>query len=409
MESFMSRRLSGGILTASALLIFLISIRSSMAADGYPPKPQDVGVKSTESNPFEVPDGSIEDLQKYIEGLSKLHPSSGLPQAVVELHRKRAAAQLTACEKILSAKPTPDQARAAVRSKISALKVLGRLDDKTAQAGLEAALRQVEKLDLKDMVREVQLAALENRCGKAETLSDDEYVRLVERLKAYLKEGPFDGNSAGVAVTLAMAAEQSSRPALAIDAYRDFGKLLAPSKDARIAGTAASLLGAARRLELLGKVFELHGATVTNKPLDWKKYRGKVVLIDFFATWCGPCREEVPGILKCYKAFHKRGFEVVAISIDRERKAIEDYVEKEKLPWVILLDRNEARGTDKSMATYYGIFALPQMILVGKDGKVVALNARGDELRKKLEALLGPREANRSTNASGVAEKVQKQ
>ena len=68
---------------------------------------------------------------------------------------------------------------------------------------------------------------------------------------------------------------------------------------------------------------------------------------------------------------------MVSVSIDRDRKAIEDFVEREKLPWTILLDLNEARGTDKSLATYYGIFTIPQMILVGKDGKVLALNVRG--------------------------------
>ena len=162
------------------------------------------------------------------------------------------------------------------------------------------------------------------------------------------------------------------------------------------------MLGAARRLDLVGKPFVLEGSTVAGKPLDWKKYRGKVVLIDFFATWCGPCREEMPNIMKCYKAYRKRGFDVVSISIDRDRKAIEDFVEKEKYPWTVLLDRNEARGTDKSMATYYGIFTIPQMILVGKDGQVLALNVRGEQLGKKLEELLGPVEQGKSGKKQAV-------
>ena len=199
-----------------------------------------------------------------------------------------------------------------------------------------------------------------------------------------------------------MAAEQSNRPALAVKAYRELGKVLAASKDEKIAGTAAPMLGAARRLELVGKPFVLEGSTVAGKPLDWKKYRGKVVLIDFFATWCGPCREEMPNIMKCYKAYRKRGFDVVGISIDHDRKAIEDFVEKEKYPWTVLLDRNEARGTDKSMATYYGIFTIPQMILVGKDGKVLALNVRGEQLGKKLEELLGPADTGRASGRPHV-------
>jgi thiol-disulfide isomerase/thioredoxin len=234
---------------------------------------------------------------------------------------------------------------------------------------------------------------LDLRCERASTLGDNDIGRLVDRLKTYINESPPDGAPARLAVSLGMAAEESERPALAISIYRDFGNLLAPTKDNTIAGISLSLLGAARRLELVGKPFSLQGSTVANKPLDWKRYRGKVVLVDFFATWCGPCREEVPHILDCYKANRKRGFEVIAISIDRDRKPIEDYVEKEKLPWTILLDRNEARGTDKSLVTYYGIFAIPQMILVGKDGKVAALNVRGEQLKKKVDELLSTTES----------------
>jgi thiol-disulfide isomerase/thioredoxin len=398
-ETRMFHRMSGGILTA-ILWLLAGSWHGSTLADDNAARTQ--GGKPDAADPFQVPDGSIEVLQKYIDGLSKLHPSSSLPQAVVELHRKRAAAQLAACEKILSAQPKPDQgqAQAAVRAKVAALKVLGRLGDASAQESLEGTVGQVEKLGFPEMVREVQLAALDNRCEKAASLRDEEYEKLVDRLKEFLADG-VDGGSAALAVNLAMAAEASNRPTLAIKAYTTLGTLLTASNDAKIAGSAASMLGAARRLELVGKPFTLQGATVANKPVDWKKYRGKVVLIDFFATWCGPCREEVPGIVNCYKTYHKRGFEVIAISLDRDRKAIEDYVDKERLPWTILLDRNEARGTDKSMATYYGIFTIPQMILVGKDGKVVALDARGDRLRKKLEELLGPAETKKADAAPG--------
>ena len=96
--------------------------------------------KAAEKDPFEVPDGTIEELQKYIDGLNKIQPSSSLRPAVAELHKKRAASQLKACEKILAAKPTPEQAQAAVRVKVAALVLLGRLGDATAQARLEATV-----------------------------------------------------------------------------------------------------------------------------------------------------------------------------------------------------------------------------------------------------------------------------
>ena len=114
-----------------------------------------------------MPDGTIEELQKYIDGLNKIQPSSSLRPAVAELHKKRPTAQLKASEKILAAKPTPEQAQAAVRVKVAALAVLGRLGDETAQTGLEATVDQVRETRLKEMVREVQLAALESRGEQA--------------------------------------------------------------------------------------------------------------------------------------------------------------------------------------------------------------------------------------------------
>ena len=81
-------------------------------------------------------------------------------------------------------------------------------------------------------------------------------------------------------------------------------------------------------------------------------------------------------------------------------------MEKEKYPWTVLLDRNEARGTDQSMATYYGIFTIPQMFLVGRDGRVLALNVRGGQLGKKLEALLGP--VGDGEKGAGRVEKARK-
>jgi len=131
----------------------------------------------------------------------------------------------------------------------------------------------------------------------------------------------------------------------------------------------------ARRLRLPGNALKIEGDTVDGKPLDWESYRGRVVLVDFWATWCGPCCRELREIRKLYDKFHDKGFEVIGVSHDDDRAAVEAFLEKEKLPWVNLFRDGERRPP---VVEYYGIHGIPHCILVDRDGKVIkeGLNSR---------------------------------
>ncbi len=113
---------------------------------------------------------------------------------------------------------------------------------------------------------------------------------------------------------------------------------------------------------------------------------GKVVLIDFWATWCGPCRAEIPNIKDNYEKHQREGFEVIGISLDQmSGRELAEFVKKEEVPWTICRDADSSQ----SMAAYYGIQGIPQMILVGRDGTVITLNARGSALGPMVEKALG--------------------
>lgn len=419
---------------ASAILLGLAAFAVSAGYSASRAATADTsgGQKSAANDPFRVPDGTADQLQKYIEGLKRMPPPSSPRPAGAEFRHRRAAAQLAACEKLLTVKPvpTPDQVRMALRAKVAALLVLERLGDATAAGKVEATVQEARELTpppppaLKQtttpsqpappaklqgppgLVRDVEFAVLDGRAQQAAGMNATQYSQFVARLAEFLKRGAIDDDGTRVAIEAAMAGEEHQKRETAIATYTGLAAIMAASDDVKVNSAAVTLLGAARRLDLAGKPFVLHGATLAGRSVDMKKLKGKVVLVAFFATWCGPCRDEIPNIINCYRAYRKRGFEVVGVSLDRDRTALADFLDKEKYPWTVLLDHYEARGTDKSMATCYGIFTIPQMILVGKDGRVLSIDVRGQRLNVALAEQLGPPSAGPASKAADRAEQA---
>lgn len=114
--------------------------------------------------------------------------------------------------------------------------------------------------------------------------------------------------------------------------------------------------------------------------------KGKWVLIDFWASWCGPCRAEMPELVKVYKKFHANGFEVVGISLDDDAEDWQKAVKKMKLTWHHLSD---LAGWDSKAVKTYKVFGIPSNLLVNPKGKIVASNIELEELTEMLAEVLG--------------------
>lgn len=109
--------------------------------------------------------------------------------------------------------------------------------------------------------------------------------------------------------------------------------------------------------------------------------KGKYVLLDFWASWCGPCRQENPHLVKVYKSFKDKGFEIYGFSIDANRSAWLKAVEKDSLLWTNVQDAN---GSHSTMAAFYNVRAIPASFLINPQGVVIAKNVRGDDLERIL-------------------------
>ena len=135
----------------------------------------------------------------------------------------------------------------------------------------------------------------------------------------------------------------------------------------------------------IGDTPELTATTLEGKEIALEDYRGKVVLLDFWATWCPPCIEGLPEIKKAYAAYKDKGFEIIGISLDQNIEPLEEFIAEEDLNWINIYDANQ----DASLADQFSVSSIPTLYLLDQEGKIVALNPRGEGvLENELAKLL---------------------
>ena len=120
------------------------------------------------------------------------------------------------------------------------------------------------------------------------------------------------------------------------------------------------------------------------KAISLADFKGKVVLVEFWASWCGPCRSENPNLVKQYKTYNDKGFEIISVSLDEVKESWLKAIEQDQLEWTHVSD---LKGWNNEVGRLYGVRAVPASFLVDADGKIIANGLRGEPLNEKLAQL----------------------
>lgn len=198
-------------------------------------------------------------------------------------------------------------------------------------------------------------------------------------LEAFADEFPESPDAAEALLQLGMSQEFAGQFEEAEKWYREVASNFRQSENGKKA------VGALARLNSEGKPIRLRGSALSGGQVDLAGYRGKVVLIQYWATWCEPCKADMPHLKELFAKNRRRGFEIVGVCLDDDRGPAEAFVAQTKLPWKHIY---EPGGLNGRLANEMGVMTLPLMMLVDQQGQVARRNLQAAELEGELQQLL---------------------
>jgi thiol-disulfide isomerase/thioredoxin len=373
----------------SLATVFLAAVLS-FADDDEETKPAD--------NPYLPREGlSAEELREFIDRMQR-------SPKTVQLQPGFADAIGVAVDRLLAAKPSDELRAFGLSNKMQTLHLKAMHDDETAQKKLMALVKESKDIKDKELASAIEFYLIEDRALDAGlNAKTEDLPATLEQLKKFFAAQPqLDQRHLRLASATVKIINRVADDELAQKSYKEFGELWAKSQELDLKRYGQRIAKGTRKRapETVGKPMPISGTTHDNKPFDVAGYRGKPVVVIFWATWCGPCRALMPEFKAIYEHFHADGLEIVGVSKDEDREALAAYIEEEKIAWPNLFDTDSANPETHPISEKYGVFGIPATFLLDREGKVVAKDLHGQALADKVEGLIdGKSAASKSSDA----------